>query len=168
MTCTTPFEAGKSAGPMLAYSTLAPPVVEKVKSAPNKVVAVPPSVRSPLPMESATTWYVKMFARFGNASNSSTVMPKMPTPLLMASSVGANTVNGPGPDNASLSPAESTAAAKSVWSGLAAMTSRTVPWLHPETMNVIAAAMSVKKCFINELVLGLVEQQNSQKKVRRP
>ena len=28
------------------------------------------------------------------------------------------------------------------------LSSRTVPWLHPETMNVIAAAMSVKKCFI--------------------
>ena len=49
------------------------------------------------------------------------------------------------------------------------MTSTTVfVWLHPETMNVIAAAMSVKKCFINELVLEFDIGTPFRKKVRRP
>ena len=71
-------------------------------------------MRSPLTTESATTWYVKMSARLGRAKMPVASVPKVVAKAVMAASVGANNVNGPGPESVPARSASSTASSSRV------------------------------------------------------
>ncbi len=80
-----------------------------------------------------------MAARSGLASSSSCVRPRAVSAAAKASLVGAKTVNGPGPESVSASPACWTAATRIEKSGFAAATSTIVPGA---SMAVVAAVVS--------------------------
>jgi hypothetical protein len=88
-----------------------PPVVLTFTSAPFTVLALLPSIftTSAAITLPATTWYVRMAVSFGMSFRRASTVPA--GSLAKASSVGANTVNGPAPFSVGTSPAAVTAAA---------------------------------------------------------
>ena len=110
ITWITPFDAGTSAVTTLASLTFTPSAFTvKVSVSELTAVAVIPSVKSEDITLPGTTWYVKMSA---SVAISSTVLnaDKSTPAAANASSVGANTVNGPAPLSVDTSSACATAA----------------------------------------------------------
>ena len=135
ITCTTPLEAVKSAGPILLVRPLgsvklAPPVKLNVIFSPNNIVFSSPSMRSPDTMESVMTCIFKTASSVSSGTSSNSAKPNSSNNATKASSVGANTVNGPSPDKTVTKsvdkPGLVSAVSKIVWSALLTTTSTTV------------------------------------------
>ena len=84
-----------------------------VTSVPNNVVTTWPFVSIPDITLSPTTWWSKIFVRRGVLLKT---LKSVPPRAVKAASVGANTVNGPGPDKVASNEHESIAAFKYAWS----------------------------------------------------
>ena len=91
-----PFEAGTSARTTFASFTLTPSPTEKDRASPLTAVADIPSVTADDGTAPATTWYSRMSVRVALPSSLSSAARSIPA-AAKASSVGANTVNGPSP-----------------------------------------------------------------------
>ena len=116
ITWTTPLSANTSATVTIALSIYTP--VESIVT----LTLVPSKVVTNCPLDnidditlSPTTWCSNISVRVEISFNSAGTVPG--GKALKAASVGANNVNGPGPDNVELSAQVSTATSKVVWSG---------------------------------------------------
>ena len=91
----TPLLAGTSASVTVASPTMTTPsVTVNEASSPFSMVTVSPSVTAEEATDPEYTWYVRMSARVAFSSSVSKVDRSIPA-AAKASSVGANTVNGP-------------------------------------------------------------------------
>ena len=91
-----------------------PFVIDTVTSVPNSVVAIIPFDNILDITLSPKTWCIKISVNAGMSFNKAVTVPA--GKALNAASVGANKVNGPGPDNVPSKPQASMATSSVVWS----------------------------------------------------
>src|SRR5689334_17765891 len=131
ITWITPFDAGTSVFttldlfPWPSVITTSFPSVAIVNDAPFTVFTAPGFTSAAITFP-ATTWYVRMPASLSLLSGFSNEATVPAGSFANASFVGANTVNGPAPDNVSASPAAFTAATSVENCGFDAATPTTV------------------------------------------
>ena len=115
ITCTTPLSATKSATVTCALSINTPlAFIVTVTSVPNSVVTICPFVSIVDITLSATTWCFKISVSWGISFRRAVTVPT--GNKLKAASVGANNVNGPGPDKTPSNEHASIAVFSIVWS----------------------------------------------------
>ena len=114
ITWMTPFDAGTSASTTLASLTMTPSATVNERSSSLTAVAVMPSVTADAGTEPETTWYSRISVSVALPSTVSNAARSIPA-AANASSVGANTVNGPVPWSVSTSSAWARAATSAVW-----------------------------------------------------
>ena len=95
-----------------------------VTSVPNNVVTTCPLDSIPDITLSPTTWCSNIFVNNGTSFNNPSTVPE--PSALNAASVGANNVNGPGPERVPPNPHVSTAISNKLWSADVTTTSYTV------------------------------------------
>src|SRR6478609_2746783 len=113
MTWMTPLDAWTSFTP---FTYTLPSRTTMSRGSPFTVFGVAPldltmSAAMTLPL---TTWYVRIDVSFSLSASSASIVPA--GSFANAASVGAKTVNGPGPDRVSTRPAAFTAATSVLWS----------------------------------------------------